>query len=205
MPGQDECKRIVSHDAGQLVLTPEVKEAIESLKNIGQFDLVKDIQAQYSVANYVDYTYHYLPYRMDSDFEKKFLAEVLTLKDFRNLQLEIYYNGDDNLTEFKIRCYKKNGGYQYIGSYTPDFLILKRDQKGESIHKALIVETKGEIYANDPNFQRKRAFVENIFCNENNVRYKYKRFDYLYLEDTLAEAERLSQAIRTIKTFFVED
>jgi hypothetical protein len=37
------------------------------------------------------------------------------------------------------------------------------------------------------------------------VRYKYKRFDYLYLEDTLAEAERLSQAIRTIKTFFVED
>ena len=205
MPGQDECKRIVSHDAGQLVLTPEVKEAIESLENIGQFELVKDIQAQYSVANYVDYTYHYLPYRMDSDFEKKFLAEVLTLKDFQDLQLEIYYNGDDNLTEFKIRCYKKNGGYQYIGSYTPDFLILKRDQKGESIHKALIVETKGEIYANDPNFQRKRAFVENIFCNENNARYKYKRFDYLYLEDTLAEAERLSQAIRTIKTFFVED
>jgi hypothetical protein len=142
---------------------------------------------------------------MDSDFEKKFLAEVLTLKDFRNLQLEIYYNGDDNLTEFKIRCYKKNGGYQYIGSYTPDFLILKRDQKGESIHKALIVETKGEIYANDPNFQRKRAFVENIFCDENNVRYQYKRFDYLYLEDTLAEEERLSRAIRTIKTFFVED
>ena len=71
--------------------------------------------------------------------------------------------------------------------------------------EALIVETKGEIYANDPNFQRKRAFVENIFCDENNVRYQYKRFDYLYLEDTLAEEERLSRAIRTIKTFFVED
>ena len=47
--------------------------------------------------------------------------------------------------------------------------------------------------------------MENIFCDENNVRYQYKRFDYLYLEDTLAEEERLSRAIRTIKTFFVED
>jgi hypothetical protein len=67
-----------------LCLTPEVKESIESLKSIGQFERVKDIQAHIQcLANCVDYTYHYLPYRMDSDFEKKFLAEVLTLKDFR--------------------------------------------------------------------------------------------------------------------------
>jgi hypothetical protein len=205
MPTQKECEHIVLHDTGQLVLTPEVEEIVNSLRSIGQVERAEELEAEYTVPDCMDYTYHYLPYRMDSNFEKKFLTEVLTLKDFRDLQLEIYYNGDDNLTEFKIRCYKKNDGYQYIGSYTPDFLILKRDQKGESIHKALIVETKGEIYANDPNFQRKRAFVENIFCDENNVRYQYKRFDYLYLEDTLTEEERLSRAIRTIKTFFVED
>jgi hypothetical protein len=142
---------------------------------------------------------------MDSNFEKIFLDEVLSLKDFRDQQLEIYYNGDDNLTEFKIRCYKENGGYQYIGSYTPDFLIIERDREGKSIYKALIVETKGEIYAKDPTFQKKRAFMANIFCNENNERYKYKRFDYLYLEDTLTEEERLVEAIKTIKTFFVEE
>ncbi len=70
---------------------------------------------------------------------------------------------------------------------------------------AKFLETKGEIYAKDPTFQKKRAFMANIFCNENNERYKYKRFDYLYLEDTLTEEERLVEAIKTIKTFFVEE
>ena len=205
MPGQDECEHIILHDNGQLVLTPEVEAIVKSLKNIGQIEQAEELKAKYTVPAYVDSTYHYLPYRMDSNFEMKFLEEVLSLKDFRDLKLEIYYNGDDNLTEFKIRCYKKNGGYQYIGSYTPDFLIIKRDQKIKSIHKALIVETKGEIYAKDPTFQKKRAFVENIFCGENNKRYAYKRFDYLYLEDTLTEEARLIEAIKTIKTFFVEE
>jgi hypothetical protein len=193
------------HDTGELVLTPEVEKVVESLKGIGEIDRARELEAEYTVQDYVDYTYHYLPYRMDSNFEKIFLDEVLSLKDFRDQQLEIYYNGDDNLTEFKIRCYKENGGYQYIGSYTPDFLIIERDQEGKSIYKALIIETKGAIYAHDPTFQQKRAFMEDIFCNENNERYEYRRFNYLYLEDTLTEEERLAQAITTIKTFFVEE
>jgi superfamily II DNA or RNA helicase len=204
-PTQEECEHIILHDTGELVLTPEVEKVVESLKGIGEIDRARELEAKYTVQDYVDYTYHYLPYRMDSNFEKSFLDEVLSLKDFRDQRLEIYYNGDDNLTEFKIRCYKENGGYQYIGSYTPDFLIIKRDQEGKSIYKALIIETKGAIYAHDPTFQQKRAFMENIFCNENNERYEYRRFNYLYLEDTLPEEERLAQAITTIKTFFVED
>jgi type III restriction enzyme len=205
IPTQEKCEHIILHDKGELVLTPEVEKVVESLKGIGEIDRARELEAEYTVQDYVDYTYHYLPYRMDSNFEKIFLDEVLALKDFRDQRLEIYYNGDDNLTEFKIRCYKENGGYQYIGSYTPDFLIIERDREGKSIYKALIVETKGEIYAKDPTFQKKRAFMANIFCNENNERYKYKRFDYLYLEDTLTEEERLVEAIKTIKTFFVEE
>ncbi len=204
-PSQGECKNIILYDSGQLVLTPEVEKIVNSMKDIGLFEKAKELEAEYTVPDYVNSTYHYLPYRMDSNFEKSFLKEVLALKDFKDLQLEIYYNGDDNLTEFKILCYKKNGEYQYIGSYIPDFLIIKRDSEGKTIYKALIVETKGEIYANDPTFQKKRTFVENIFCNENNERYKYKRFNYLYLEDSLTEEKRLSKTIRTIKTFFVEE
>ena len=31
------------------------------------------------------------------------------------------------MTEFKIKCYKHNGNkWQYLGMYTPDFLIIKR-------------------------------------------------------------------------------
>ena len=39
--------------------------------------------------------------------------------------------------------------------YTPDFLVVKR--KDGEIHKAIIVETKGAIYANDPTFKDKRT------------------------------------------------
>ena len=49
--------------------------------------------------------------------------------------------------------------------YTPDFLIIKR--KDGKIHKAIIAETKGEIYANDPSFKDKRNFMETeIFKKE---------------------------------------
>ena len=56
------------------------------------------------------------------------------------------------MTEFKIKCYKKTSGkWNYIGIYTPDFLIIKR--KDGVIHKVIVVETKGQIYAKDPVFK----------------------------------------------------
>ena len=75
------------------------------------------------------------------------------------LDLEVYYNGDRAMTEFKIKCYKNNNGkWSYVGIYTPDFLIIKR--KEGKIHKAIIVETKGDIYKNEPTFKDKRTFME---------------------------------------------
>ena len=69
------------------------------------------------------------------------------------------------LTEFKIKCYKHNGNkWQYLGMYTPDFLIIKR--KDGKINKAIIVETKGEIYANDSMFKEKRSFMEQEFIKQ---------------------------------------
>lgn len=35
--------------------------------------------------------------------------------------LEVYYNGERSMTEFKIKCYKHSGAkWNYIGLYTPD-------------------------------------------------------------------------------------
>lgn len=86
--------------------------------------------------------------------------------------------------------------------YTPDFLIIQR--RDGKIHKALIVETKGRIYANDPTFKDKRAFVESEFLQQNNAAFGYKRFEYLYLEDTMLERERIVKTHEKICEFFME-
>ena len=107
-------------------------------------------------------------------------------------------------TVFKIKCYKNaKGKWSYVGLYTPDFLIIKR--KGCKIHKAIIVETKGDIYKNDPVFKDKRAFMENEFAKKNNEAFGYDRFDYLYLEDTLSESDRILTTHNKICEFFKEE
>jgi len=118
-----------------------------------------------------------------------------------SLDLEVYYNGDQAMTEFKIKCYKQSGNkWIYIGFYTPDFIIIQR--KNGQIHKSVIVETKGEIYANDPKFKNKRKFMETEFLKQNNKAFGYERFDYLYLEDTMSENDRISATYKKITEFF---
>lgn len=125
------------------------------------------------------------------------------MSELERLDLEVYYNGDRALTEFKIMCYKgHSGAWTYVGMYTPDFLIVKR--KDGKIYKAIIVETKGAIYANDPTFREKRFFMEREFVKQNNEKFQYTRFDYLYLEDSLPEAERIRLTHEKICTFFKE-
>jgi hypothetical protein len=132
------------------------------------------------------------------------LEQVLTLASAKKRKLEIYYNGDKSLTEFKIRCYKGSGGRKrYIGMYTPDFLIIKR--KDGKIHKAIIVETKGGLYAKDEVFQSKRAFVEKEFIEINENESGYPRFKYLYLEDSLPEPELITRTVSAIEDFFEEE
>lgn len=106
------------------------------------------------------------------------------------------------MTEFKIKCYKKlNRKWVYIGIYTPDFLVIQR-QNGQ-IHKAVIVETKGEIYKEK--FKEKRIFMETEFAKQNNRAFGYERFDYLYLEDSLTENERILITRKKIVDFFEEE
>ena len=86
--------------------------------------------------------------------------------------------------------------------YTPDFLIIQR-REGK-IYKAIVVETKGQIYADAPNFTAKRVFMETEFSRYNNQAFGYERFDYLYLEDTMTESERIQITHEKICAFFKE-
>lgn len=82
--------------------------------------------------------------------------------------------------------------------YTPDFLILQR--KDGAIYKAIIVETKGEAFVDK--FKDKNRFMETAFLRENNKKFGYERFEYLYLEDTMSEHDRIVKAQEKINAFF---
>lgn len=181
----------------------KTQQLIDLAIETGNDRIVLELQQRVSSHPNKNRSFHYLPYRTDSGFEQTFLREVLSFDIIEELGLEVYYNGDRAMTEFKIKCYKKTSGkWNYIGIYTPDFLIIKR--KDGVIHKVIVVETKGQIYAKDPVFKDKKNFMETEFSKQNNAAYGYERFDYLYLEDTMPEKDRLTQTHQKICEFFKE-
>lgn len=197
-PSQEDVKTIVDWDANaqNKVLSPEELALIEKMKKMG-----------YPMPEPTDpypergQTYHYLPYRFDSGLEREFFKDsVLPILKSYQSQLEIYFNGDDTLTDFKIDCYKQTGReWRYIGKYVPDFWLLKRNEDG-SIHRIIIIETKGEGFA--AKFADRRQFMETEFIHKNNDCFGYERFRFLYLEDTLTKEEREKKTIKAIKDFF---
>lgn len=202
-PIAETVEKIISDDKGKLALSKKQLADIKKFEEMGYNDFAETIRKQVVSHPMKNSSFHYLPYKTDSDFEVKFLEELLTVDVIKNLNLEVYYNGDKALTEFKIKCYKSaNGKLQYVGMYTPDFLILQR--KDEKIFKAIIVETKGKIYANDPTFIDKRNFTANEFVLKNNEIFGYDKFTYLYLEDTIPENNRIIKTIEKVKEFFTE-
>lgn len=151
-------------------------------------------------------SFHYLPYNFGSSgssgFEIETLQKTLQLADFKNKDLEIYYNGERGLTEFVIHCFAKEGKYwKNIGKYTTDFLIVKRTPQNK-IHKALLIETKGALYAQNIVFQRKKNYVETEFLKINQEKFGYQRFDFLYLEDSKDLATNISKLNNKINSFF---
>ena len=181
--------RVMSEDGGLIIADKliQIKEG-----NTVRVQIGKDASGNYSIIF------------CDESGNTMFSKNGITENAIKDNELEVYYNGDRALTEFKIKCYQQVGKKcNYIGMYTPDFLIIKR--KDCKIHKALIVETKGEIYANDPTFKQKRNFMESAFIKQNNDKFGYNRFDYLYLEDTLEEKDRIVLTLETIKKFFTEE
>ena len=99
-----------------------------------------------------------------------------------DLDLEVYYNGDNAVADFRIDCYKKSSStWKKVVKYTPDFLIMHRVDR--AIEKVLIVETKGLGYSREKGFVERREFMEKVFIPQNNARFGRKRFDYRVLTD----------------------
>lgn len=198
-PSQQAVQEIVNWDncPTKEELKPEVIAKIEELKAMG-ID-VSTLKPQSDPHPERSQTYHYLPYRFDSKLEIDYFSkEILPL--IHGKELELYFNGDDIITEFKINCYKKHGTqWRYIGKYVPDFLLLSRKENNE-IDKIIIIETKGEGFA--AKFAERREFMETEFVRKNNEKFGYKRFNFLYLEDTLSAEQRRQKTLEAINDYF---
>lgn len=184
----------------------------KSLEDQGMANFVPDIdvyamQFEYSLpVKSKNISFHYLPYNFggggSSGLEITMMQKLLQLADVKTKNLEVYYNGERGLTEFVINCFAKEGkNWKNIGRYTTDFLVVKRNVDNK-IHKALLVETKGSIYAEDKVFQSKKKFVETEFLKINQDKFGYKKFDFLYLEDAISINENINKLNAKINDFF---
>lgn len=204
-PSQETMDNILAWDANPEKgdIPQEVYDVVEKMRKMG---MVEEAQTLLKFKNIgVDthpernQTYHYLPYRFDSNLEKEYFVQGL-IPMMKAKQLEYYFNGDETLTEFKIRCYRKVGKHwEYDGLYYPDFLVLSRDVEGK-IDRVCIIETKGEGYA--AKFKERKDFMEKVFVPQNNQAFRRERFHYLYLKDTDSFEKRMVNTMKMINEFF---
>lgn len=219
-PDQEKCRTILQTDAqpaakpNDPALLEQKKREIEKIAaDLGNPAIADAMIRQLMEAEAIrsasidtkDRTLHYLPYDFrQSRFEKTFIETALNLADVRAAGLEIYYNGESSLTDFRIDCYARTGRtWRRVGFYTPDFLILRRE--GGTIRKVLILETKGAGYADQPAFVARRRFMENDFIRLNNEKFGYRRFDFLMLRDDTDMPRNLNTLKDRIGEFFTTE
>lgn len=217
-PSCEEVDSIIAFDKGEQrkTLSKGVRAAIEALKaSKAPQSLIDNLQNSPDSLETPDnlgatHSYHYLPYHFDSQLEEDIFRDTLLPMAQRH-QLEVYFNGDDTLTEFAINCYTKRsdtgqptgGAWRYIGRYYPDFLMIQRD-KARAICKILIIETKGAGFA--PLFQDKHTFVTDYFLQLNNKALSDTtdsyEMDFLYLEEQRDREQMDLLVEQKIKEFF---
>lgn len=192
-PSQEKVAEIIRLDSKPIeTISEEVRKYL-----IGHGLPLPDVEKSVN-----DRTYHYLPYHLDSTLEDDYLNSVIGYLKSKE-SVEFYFNGDDSLTDFCIRCYTKRGKvWKLDGNYYPDFLMLTRNSDN-TINKVIIIETKGEGFAGK--FVPRKQFMEESFVKLNNEKIGYPRFDFLYIEDTLTKEERLQNTINKINTFLLNE
>ena len=206
-PTQETVKEIVNADENPPALTEDEREFVEYLRMKGETEKADRRERQLSEkllstdACHKDATYQYLPYRFDSDLERDFFRDLLA--SVHEQHLEMYFNGDEYFTSFIIRPYKTTGNdWEMMQQYVPDFLVLSRKEDG-SIDRVLIIETKGQLYADS--FKDKKEYMSNTFLELNSNREGLPEFDFLYLEadkDNKNLPQLEAKARNTIKEFF---
>ncbi len=192
-PSQEKVAEIICQDSKPIeTISEEVRKYL-----IGHGLPLPDVEKSVN-----DRTYHYLPYHLDSTLEDDYLNSIIGYLKSKE-SVEFYFNGDDTLTDFCIRCYTKRGKvWKLDGNYYPDFLMLTRNSDN-TINKVIIIETKGEGFAGK--FVPRKQFMEESFIKLNNDKIGYPRFDFLYIEDTLTKEERFQKTINKINTFLLNE
>lgn len=190
-PSQEKVAEIVSQDSKPVeTISEEIRKYLIE-HGLPLPDVEKSVN---------DRTYQYLPYHLDSKLEEDYLYSVINhIKSVPGV--EFYFNGDDTLTDFRIRCYTKRGrAWKLDGYYYPDFIMLTRNSDN-TINKIVIVETKGEGFAGK--FSPRRQFMDDVFIKLNNDKFGRERFQFLYIEDTLDKEVRLQKTINKINSFLL--
>lgn len=190
-PSQEKVAEIVSQDSKPVeTISEEIRKYLIE-HGLPLPDVEKSVN---------DRTYQYLPYHLDSKLEEDYLYSVINhIKSVPGV--EFYFNGDDTLTDFRIRCYTKRGrAWKLDGYYYPDFIMLTRNPDN-TINKIVIVETKGEGFAGK--FIPRRQFMDDVFIKLNNDKFGRERFQFLYIEDTLDKEVRLQKTINKINSFLL--
>ena len=190
-PSQEKVAEIVSQDSKPVeTISEEIRKYLIE-HGLPLPDVEKSVN---------DRTYQYLPYHLDSKLEEDYLYSVINhIKSVPGV--EFYFNGDDTLTDFRIRCYTKRGrAWKLDGYYYPDFIMLTRNSDN-TINKIVIIETKGEGFAGK--FIPRRQFMDDVFIRLNNDKFGRERFQFLYIEDTLDKEVRLQKTINKINSFLL--
>jgi superfamily II DNA or RNA helicase len=165
----------IPHLAGGFL--PEFRAS--EIRRFNQFPNRWDEEIKFNHLDDHDVTFNYAPYPFASRYEVDALQELSKLAEMH--KLEFYYNG------------YRSGALQALvirtpyGSYTPDFLVLKRkpahtpyrrqqdyaaDTIAGPIDRVLILETKGKKFY-DADFQAKEKFVKDVFL-KHNPHFRYK-------------------------------
>ncbi|MDP2982331.1 MAG: DEAD/DEAH box helicase family protein [Candidatus Latescibacter sp.] len=204
-PNENDTRQIIDLDASG----KDPKDTLVAIRKTLEMQGLGYMAESFSFSSAIynkDKSFHYLPYNFSqSRFEMMFLQDVLNLTLFNQKKLEVYYNGERHLTDFRIACYsKKNDRWlPVVKKYTPDFLIIRR--KNQKIHKILIVETKGSGFADQPGYRERKSFMETEFLRMNNDEYGYKRFEYISLSDDVPKNRNLSELTDKLRSFFEEN
>lgn len=146
---------------GKSIYTTEIVYHKDKEKFLLKYDKFKE---QNTGWYQLEFGFHYSPYNFDSNPEKDFFINLLSMLNEDPADVEdIYFTGaisDPNKTDFVFEYKGKDGRWH---NYTPDFLIKKKNGK------MLIVEVKAEPFRDEA---KEKAIKEIEGLNPDKLKYE---------------------------------
>jgi hypothetical protein len=146
---------------GKTIYTTEIVYHKDKENYLLKYELFKEQNKDWYQ---LEFGFHYSPYNFDSNPEKDFFINLLSMLNENPADVEdIYFTGaitDPDKTEFIFEYKGKDVGWH---NYTPDFLIKKKNGK------MLIVEIKAETFRDEA---KEKAIKEIEGLNPDRLKYE---------------------------------